>query len=172
MMCPARFFQGIWCWKGNAIVCIHTTWLAMVLRCTCCMCVSHVRTTCAYPSVWIFPRLWITRGHDTAPPRRQGVLCVASVEFTEMYIPSRTTLAAVPPDSVARSEDMWRYRTAGMHRSACLVARKADFRSSGWQGRHAALVAQCAVGVVLHPKRRPCAIRMRRTQLTRFPEKV
>ena len=47
-----------------------------------------------------------------------------------------------------------------MHRSACLVARKADLRGSGWQGWHAALVAQCAVGVVLHPKRRPCAIRL------------
>ena len=88
-----------------------------------------------------------------------------------MYIPSRTTLAAVPPDSVAHSEDRWRYRTAGMYRSACLVARKADLRGSGWHGRHAALVVQCAVGVVLHPRRRPCAIRMRRTQLTRFPEK-
>ena len=89
-----------------------------------------------------------------------------------MYIPSRTTLAAVPPDSVARSEDMWRYRTAGMHRSACLVACKAGLRGSGWHGWHAALVVQCAVGVVLHPRRRPCAIRMRRTQLMRFPEKV
>ena len=59
-----------------------------------------------------------------------------------------------------------------MYRSACLVARKAGLRGSGWHGRHAALVAPCAVGVVLHPRRRPCAIRLRRTQLARFPEKV
>ena len=89
-----------------------------------------------------------------------------------MYIASRTTLASVPPDSVARSEDMSRYRTAGMYRSACLVACKAGLRGSGWHGWHAALVVQCAAGVVLHPRRRPCAIRMRRTQLMRFPEKV
>ena len=89
-----------------------------------------------------------------------------------MYIASRTTLASVPPDSVARSEDMWRYRTAGMYRSACLVACKAGLRGSGWHGWHAALVVQCAVGVVLLLRRRPCAIRMRRTQLMRFPEKV
>ena len=46
-----------------------------------------------------------------------------------------------------------------MHRSACLVARKADLRGSGWQGRHAALVVQCAVGVVLHPRCKEAPLR-------------
>ena len=87
-----------------------------------------------------------------------------------MYIPRRTAFTAAPPGCEARSEDRRRHRAAEERSSARLVASKAGFRGSVMHGCHAALTAQCAVGAVLHPRSTPCAIRLRRAQLLRFPD--
>ena len=94
------------------------------------------------------------------------------VYLNVLYIPRQTAFTAAPPGCEARSEDRRRHRAAEERSSARLVASKAGFRGSVMHGCHAPLTAQCAVGAVLHPMSTPCAIRLRRAQLLRFPDKA